>query len=187
MRAPAARAVRPAAVATAATTRRSGFSPANTVSRWVTIISAIAPYALVGLILRLVMAQVFFLYGQRQIEGPVYRLDVLGFDLSVTLPAAVKGSSYQMFEQLTNLPLPSWAAAPVVAYAAFILPIFLVLGLATRFTAFVLLLTVVAMQFVVGTNELWSLHICWMAILMVLISRGPGLISIDGLIRRVSS
>ena len=82
------------------------------------------------------MAQVFFLSGQRKIEGLVYRLDLQVLDLSVTVPTGVKESTYLMFDKMANLPLPSWFAAPVVSYAEFILPICLVLGLATRFAAY---------------------------------------------------
>jgi putative oxidoreductase len=155
---------------------------ARTVYRMVVTISALLPYAVIAIVLRFVMAQIFFLSGQRKIVGPVYRLDLQGFDLSVTLPTGVKDSAYLMFDNMANLPIPSWLVAPVVSYAEFILPVCLMLGFATRFAAIGLLIMTVMIQ-VVGPQALWSLHICWASILLVLISLGPGVISIDHVIR----
>ncbi len=171
-----------AATAVAAAPR---VSLAGKVYRAVNAISALLPYALIGLVLRLLMAQVFFLSGQGMIEGLVYRLDLQGFDLSVTVPTGVKESTYLMFDKMANLPLPSWFAAPVVSYAEFILPICLVLGLATRFAAIGLLIMTAVIQLFVVPEALWLLHIYWAAILLVLISRGPGVVSIDHGIRRL--
>ncbi len=171
-----------AATAVAAAPR---VSLAGKVYRAVNAISALLPYALIGLVLRLLMAQVFFLSGQGKIEGLVYRLDLQVFDLSVTVPTGVKESTYLMFDKMANLPLPSWFAAPVVSYAEFILPICLVLGLATRFAAIGLLIMTAVIQLFVVPEALWLLHIYWAAILLVLISRGPGVVSIDHGIRRL--
>ncbi len=98
---------------------------------------------------------------------------------------AVKDRTYQMFDQLTALPLPSSIAAPAVSAIEFILPICLVLGLATRFSAIVLLIMTVAVQVFAAPAALWSLHIYWISILLVLISLGPGLVSVDHLIRHL--
>ena len=154
----------------------------------VALLSAIFSFAWVAIVLRLLMAHVFFFDGQSKIAGPNFPVslkDFVNLDFSVTLPMSVKDQAYQAFDQITNLPIPSWITAPVVAYAEFILPIFLVLGFATRFSAFFLLIAVLAMQYLVGMQALWSLHIYWMAILMVLISLGPGVVSIDHIIRHV--
>jgi putative oxidoreductase len=172
-----------AAAAVAARTT-SRFSVARTVYRMVVTISALLPYAVIAIVLRFVMAQIFFLSGQRKIVGPVYRLDLQGFDLSVTLPTGVKDSTYLMFDNMANLPVPSWLVAPVVSYAEFILPVCLMLGFATRFAAIGLLIMTAMIQ-VVGPQALWSLHICWASILLVLISLGPGVVSIDHVIRRL--
>ncbi len=156
--------------------------------RVVVFLAAVFHYGWVSIVLRLLMAHVFFFAGQKMIDGPNFPIsfrDFRTFDFTVTLPMSVKDSAYRMFEQLASLPIPSWISAPVVAYAAFILPIFLVLGFATRITAFLLLLTVIAMQYLVGMDALWSLHIYWISILMVLISLGPGVASIDHVIRHL--
>jgi putative oxidoreductase len=158
----------------------------STIDRLIGLLSAIFHYGWVAIVLRLLMAQVFFLAGQKMIEGPSFPVSFKDFrdlDFSVTLPMSVKDQTYQAFEQMANLPIPAWIVAPVVAYAEFILPIFLVLGLATRFTAFVLLIGVAAMLYLTGLGSLWSLHIYWISLLLVLVSLGPGVVSIDHVIR----
>jgi putative oxidoreductase len=88
-----------------------------------------------------------------------------------------------LFDQLAALPLPSWLAAPVVCAVEFVAPICLVLGFGTRFCAIVLLVMTAVIQWVTGAAAFWSLHIYWISILLVLISLGPGLISVDHLMR----
>ena len=63
------------------------------------------------------------------------------------------------------------------------LPICLVIGFATRFAAFGLLLMTLLIQFYVMPELWWSTHVYWVAILMVLMTVGPGAVSIDALIR----
>ena len=66
-------------------------------------------HALLALGLRLVMARVFFLSGQAKIEGPGVPIQwpAGGVDLSVTLPAAIKETTFQLFEtQYAELPSP---------------------------------------------------------------------------------
>jgi putative oxidoreductase len=160
----------------------------NFVARVVRAVALLLPYALVALVLRLVMARGFFVAGQGKVDGPVIPVTVPGLDwtiASVTLPMAVKDRTYQMFDQLTALPLPSSIAAPTVSAIEFILPICLVLGLATRFAAIVLLVMTVAIQVFAAPATLWSLHIYWISILLVLISLGPGLVSVDHLMRHL--
>ena len=148
-------------------------------------------YALVALGLRLVMARVFFLSGQAKIEGPelpihlsIPNANLPALDFTVILPTAIKASTYQMFEtQYAGLPIPSTVAAVLFTYAEFVLPICLVLGFATRFAALVLLVMTVLLQVYVVPGMWWPAHVYWISILLVLMSLGPGAISIDALIR----
>jgi putative oxidoreductase len=71
----------------------------------------------------------------------------------------------------------------IVAGAEFALPILLVLGLLTRFSALVLLGVTVVFQLFVTPDALWTTHVYWASILLVLISLGAGSISIDGLVK----
>jgi putative oxidoreductase len=59
----------------------------------------------------------------------------------------------------------------------------LVLGFGTRFAALGLMIITALIQVYVLPEALWSVHVYWAAILMVLLSRGPGPISVDHMIR----
>ena len=145
-------------------------------------------YALLALGLRLVMARVFFLSGQAKIEGPGVPIQwpAGGVDLSVTLPAAIKETTFQLFEtQYAELPIAPAAAAYLFSYAEFVLPICLLLGFATRFAAAGLLALTMLLQIYVAPAMWWSLHVYWLSILLVLVLFGPGAISIDALIRTI--
>ena len=174
-----------------------GAAPEQTVSR-ATIRGGVADtlvwlcarsvYALLALGLRLVMARVFFLSGQAKIEGPGVPIQwpAGGVDLSVTLPAAIKETTFQLFEtQYAELPIAPAAAAYLFSYAEFVLPICLLLGFATSFAAAGLLALNLLLQIYVAPAMWWSLHVYWLSILLVLVLLGPGAISIDALIRTI--
>ena len=175
----------------------AGAAPEQTVSR-ATIRGGVADtlvwlcarsvYALLALGLRLVMARVFFLSGQAKIEGPGVPIQwpAGGVDLSVTLPAAIKETTFQGFEtQYADLPIAPAAAAYLFSYAEFVLPICLLLGFATRFAAAGLLALTMLLQIYVAPAMCWPLHVYWVSILLVLVLFGPGAISIDALIRTI--
>jgi putative oxidoreductase len=65
-----------------------------------------------------------------------------------------------------------------------VLPICLLLGFATRFAAAGLLALTMLLQIYVAP-AMWSLHVYWLSILLVLVLLGPGAISIDALIRTI--
>lgn len=149
------------------------------------------PYALVALGLRLVMARLFFLDGQTRVEGPRVPLNVQdllqGFDFSVVLPMQVKAETFTAFlTQYPLLPVPPVLAAYLVSYAEFILPLMLVLGFGTRFAAIGLLIMTALIQIYIMPQALWTAHIYWAAILLVLVSRGAGQISVDHIIRIIA-
>src|SRR3954453_2109460 len=145
-------------------------------------------YALLALGLRLVMARAFFLSGQAKIERPSVPIQwpAAGVDLSVTLPAAIKETTFQLFEtQYAELPIAPAAAAYLFSYAEFVLPICLLLGFATRFAAAGLLVFSLLLQIYGQPGMWWPLHVYWVSILLVLVLLGPGAISIDVLIRTI--
>ena len=142
------------------------------------------PYALVALGLRFVMARVFFVSGQAKIEGP--RLNWSLLDFSMILPAQLRESTLQAFEtDYANLPIAPTVAAYLFTYAEFVLPVCLMLGFATRFAAFWLLLLTGLLAVYVTPGMWWAAHVYWVSILIVLVSLGPGAISIDAWIRAV--
>jgi putative oxidoreductase len=89
-----------------------------------------------------------------------------------------------LFETEYKLPiLSSNLAANMAVSIELSTPVLLVLGLLTRPAALVLLgMTTVIEVFVYP--QAWPTHIQWAAMLLVLLARGPGQLSLDALIRR---
>ena len=100
----------------------------------------------------------------------------------------MRSATFALFADEYKLPLISPTAA---AYAAsgleFVLPLLLVLGLLTRLSALILLAMTIVIQIFVYPDAWWTVHAYWMAILTVLIARGPGAISLDHLLFRAWS
>ncbi len=148
---------------------------------------AFIPYAVVALVLRLVMARVFFLDGQSRAEGITYPINAYGFDFSVVLPLGVKPAAIAFFyAHFDASPSLSVIGAYLFTGAEFVLPICLVLGLATRFAALGLLAITALMQIFVMPDALWTTHIYWASILLVLLGGGAGTISFDHVIKWIA-
>lgn len=145
------------------------------------------PYAVLALALRVMMAKVFFFDGQGLIEGPRYSLDIQGFNFSVLVPTQIKGDAISALAAAHPLlPLPPVATGYLLGYAEFILPIMLVIGFGTRFAALGLLLVTAIIQLYAAPEMLWTVHIYWAAILAVLVSQGPGQVSLDHIVRMIA-
>lgn len=122
------------------------------------------PLPLLSLLLRLGIALVFWKSGMAKLAN---------WDLTVALFA----DEYQV-------PLLSPDLAALLAVTAEIAcPILLVAGLGARFAATALLgMTFVIQVFVYPEN--WSEHLLWAAILLYVLTRGAGLLSVDHVIAR---
>ena len=118
------------------------------------------------LVARLGIASIFFLSGRTKVEG----------FLSIT------PSTYELFQSEYALPLLSpWLAAHLATYAEHLFPLLLVLGLFTRLSALALLgMTLVIEVFVYP--DAWSVHLSWAGLLLLLIARGAGKLSLDRLL-----
>jgi putative oxidoreductase len=140
------------------------------------------PYAPIAAFLRIVVAHPFFVSGQTKVEGPEIGRTLFGVDFTFTLPTAIKDSAFTLFADEYKLPLVSSHLAAYLATAAeHVLPILLVLGLATRLSALGLLAMTLVIQFFVYPDAWWTVHAYWAALLIVLIARGPGAWSLDHL------
>jgi putative oxidoreductase len=142
---------------------------------------AALPEGLVALLARVSIAAVFWKSGQTKIEGLAIDLVDGRFDLGWPrlAPQAV-----DLFRDEYQLPLvaPEWAAV-AAAWGEHLLPLALLLGLATRLSAFGLLLMTAVIQLLVYPGA-WPTHGVWAAVLLWLMVRGPGPVSIDGWIAR---
>ncbi len=148
----------------------------NKIAGWLDAI----PYSAIALFLRIVAGHPFFVSGQTKIEGPTIGREVLGLDLTIQIPTAIRSAAFALFADEYKLP---FVAPDVAAYAAtaieFALPIFLFLGLFTRISAFGLLAMTSIIQIFVYPDAWWTAHAYWAALLTVLITRGPGSLSLD--------
>jgi putative oxidoreductase len=122
------------------------------------------PDSLLAIPARLAVAEVFWSSGQTKIAN---------WDATL-----------QLFEEEYKVPLlPPDVAAHIAAGIELSTPVLLVLGLATRPTAALLLgMTTVIEVFVYP--QAWPTHIQWAAMLLFLLCRGPGKISLDHLLKR---
>lgn len=117
---------------------------------------------------RLFAATVFLLSGRTKVDGML----------------SIKESTYFLFEYEYALPLiPPQVAAHLATYAEHLFPLLLILGLGSRLSALALLgMTAVIQVFVYP--EAWMTHLGWATALGFIVFRGPGVLSLDQLIRR---
>jgi len=107
-----------------------------------------------------------------EIEKFHIKLPVLPLDLRPTTFAQFRGD---FALPLLSAELAAWMAT----LGEFVLPILLVLGLFTRFAAAGLLVMTLVIQIFVFPEAWWASHALWAAMLLVIITRGPGRLSLD--------
>ena len=139
-------------------------------ARWNTgaaMLTRLVPDDLLALASRLAIAAIFFLSGRTKVEGFLTLTD----------------SAYELFRTEYKLPLlPPELAAHLAAYAEHLFPLLLVLGLFTRLSALSLLGMTLVIQLFVYPSA-WPTHLSWAALLLYLVGRGGGKLSLDRLLR----
>lgn len=156
----------------------------RTIARWLDAI----PYAVIALFLRIVAAHPFFVSGQTKIDGPTVGGEIFGLDLSFQIPTSIRDSTFALFADEYKVPLiPPTLAAYAASGVEFVLPLLLLIGLLTRLSASGLLAMTMVIQIFVFPDAWWTVHAYWAAILIVLIARGPGAISLDHILFRRQS
>lgn len=145
------------------TSLRAGGRRSGDFSRLTACLERLVPDSLLLLIARLGIAGVFFLSGRTKVDGLL----------------TITPSTLALFAEEYRVPLlPSDFAAHVATYAEHLFPLLLVLGLFTRVSALALLcMTLVIQTFVYP--DAWPTHLSWAAILLPLVARGGGGISLD--------
>jgi putative oxidoreductase len=135
----------------------------------------------IALLGRFSIAAVFWKSGQTKVQG--FAIDIVNGEFQLGLPQ-LSDSVVALFRDEYKLPLvPPELAAPMAAFAEHLFPLLILLGLATRFSALALLVMTATIQLLVYPDA-WPTHGVWAAVLLFLIARGPGGISIDHLIAR---
>jgi putative oxidoreductase len=122
------------------------------------------PFSLIQLAMRISIGFVFFNSGL---------LKARSFEFAVKL-----------FEAEYRLPLlPPELAARLAMSVEIVVPIFLFVGLATRLATLPLLGMVLVIQVLVYPQA-WVEHLLWASVLLVLLTRGAGVLSLDHIIER---
>ena len=137
------------------------------------------PDSLIAAVGRFSIAAVFWKSGQTKVEG--FAIDLIDGVFQPGIPA-LSGSAVDLFREEYRLPLidPHFAA-PAAAAAEHVFPALLLLGLATRLSAVALLVMTLTIQLLVYPGA-YPTHGLWMAVLLFLIARGGGVLSLDHLI-----
>jgi putative oxidoreductase len=151
-------------------------SIARLVGRADHMVRAIAQPSLTQLVLRCALAVPFWRSGVNKWDGFLQLNDVAVLLFATEFKLHLPGGPY-------GYPAPG-VLAFLVACAEILLPILLVLGLATRFAALALLAMTIVVQLTVPHG--WPLHLTWAAMALAIMAWGPGRLSLDYWIERHS-
>lgn len=126
-------------------------------------LTRVVTHDVLALATRVSVAAIFFYSGRTKVEGLLTLTD----------------SAYELFRTEYKLPLvPPELAAHLAAYSEHLFPLLLVLGLFTRFSALALLGMTLVIQIFVYPDA-WPTHLSWAALMLYLVGRGGGRLSLD--------
>lgn len=139
------------------------------------------PDSLIALLGRFSIAAVFWKSGQTKIEG--FAIDIVSGEFNLGWPR-LSASVIPLFREEYRVPIvpPEWAA-PMAAFAEHVFPLMILLGLATRLSSLALLGMTLVIQVFVYPGA-YPTHGVWATVLLFLIARGAGRLSIDHWIAR---
>lgn len=123
----------------------------------------LTPHSLLAVVNRTAIASIFWMSARTKVDGAF----------------TISDSAYTLFRDEYKLPLlPPELAAQLATVAEHVFPVLLVLGLLTRLSALALLgMTVVIQVFVYP--DAWPTHLSWAGLMLYLIGRGAGPVSLD--------
>ncbi|MEH6434723.1 DoxX family protein [Massilia sp. DD77] len=125
--------------------------------------AVLLPPSVLLLLARAAAGAVFLLSGRTKVDGLF----------------TIKDATYQLFEYEYQLPLlPSELAAQLATATEHLFPLLLLAGLCTRLSALALLGMTAVIQVFVYPGA-WPTHLCWAALLLPLVARGAGKLSLD--------
>jgi putative oxidoreductase len=156
---------------TARTSIETVESTVREVSGWL----ACAAQVVAPPVLRIALAVPFFKSGLTKWDGFLSLSPAATFLFEEEFKLHIFGQAY-------DFPLPT-AFAYLDSIAEIVLPVLLVIGLATRFSALALLVMTGVIQLVVP--EGWAnFHLPWAGLALAIIALGPGALSLDRLLER---
>jgi len=157
--------------------------PLVRVVEWAIALCSRVPHSPIALLGRFSIAAAFWKSGQTKVEG--FAIDLVEGQFSFGVPR-LSDSALALFKDEYRLPFISpEIAAPMAALAEHALPVLLLLGLATRFSAFGLLVMTLVIQLFVYPGA-YPTHGVWATVLLYLIAKGPGVVSVDCFLARRS-
>jgi putative oxidoreductase len=122
------------------------------------------------LLTRLALAGVFWRSGRTKVvEGTWFQIDE---------------TQYYLFEEF-GLPLSPQILVPMTTYAEFFLPLLVAFGIFTRLSTTALLVMTLVIQFLIFPEAWWQTHSLWAAMALILMARGGGLFSVDGIVTKL--
>lgn len=134
------------------------------------------PHSLIALLARFSVAMTFWLSGQTKVEGLL--LDPINGMVQLGVPRLSDGA-LELFRSEYALPLiPPQLAATMAAIAEHVLPLLLLFGLASRFSALALLVMTMVIQLFVYPSA-FPTHGLWAVSMLYIMARGPGVVSLD--------
>lgn len=139
----------------------------NLIKKAINLASGAVPEAIALLFARVALAGIFWRSARTKVEEGTW--------------LQMSDTTVFLFQEEYGMPFPEITGL-LATYAEHFFPILLVLGLATRFGAAGLLGMTLVIQFFVYPEAWWSVHIIWVALALVLITRGGGLFSLDKLV-----
>lgn len=135
----------------------------NAWNRMADRLNDLVSHGLLALAARVAVGAIFFLSGRTKVDGFL----------------TVNDTAYTLFRDDYKVPLlPPEFAAHAATYAEHLFPILLVLGLCTRLSALALLGMIAVIQIFVYPAA-WPTHLSWAALMLYLIGRGAGPVSLD--------
>jgi putative oxidoreductase len=139
------------------------------------------PDSWIALLGRFSVAAIFWKSGQTKIQG--FALDIVAGEFRFGMPR-LADAVVDLFRDEYRLPLlPPELAAAMAAWAEHVFPALILLGLATRFSALALLGMTATIQVFVYPDA-YPTHGVWAAVLLFLVARGPGPLSLDALVAK---
>ena len=122
------------------------------------------PLSILQLAMRIAIGAVFFKSGMLKINSWEFAIKLFELEYQVPVLDPVTAARFATFVELT-------------------FPVFLFIGLATRFATLPLLGMVAVIEIFVYPNA-WVEHLLWTSVLLLLLTRGAGTFSLDYLIDR---
>jgi putative oxidoreductase len=123
------------------------------------------PYSAVALVSRFALASVFWRSAQTKVNG-----------------FSIREETFSLFREEYKVPLlPPDLAAYLATISEHVFSVLLLIGLASRLSALGLFgMTMVIQLFVFPDG--WPEHILWVALQLLIIARGPGVLAVDHLV-----